>query len=131
MTEEEFQQEKELDYIRLIQRTRESSALQFDKLIVYLNGGFIALSVSLVHSYYLKDNTTLTLSILAWSSSVLSLLFNLISHLTTVKSMDSYLDGEYHKSDRIDIFTNILNYSGLALLVISLVLFLIFISINI
>lgn len=128
MNKKEYKYEKKLDYRRGIQRTRESSALQFDKLIVYLNGGFIALSVSLVHSFYIEKYGITCLVIFAWSISVISLLLNLISHLTTVKSMDSYLDGEFYKSDSLDKVTIFLNYTSLVFLVTALILFLIFIS---
>lgn len=126
MTEQEFEREIELDHIRLVQRTRESSALQFDKLIVYLNGGFIALSVSLVHSFYMENVGINSLVITSWLSSIISLLLNLISHITTVKSMDYYLENKKNKSKCIDSITYFLNYLCLILLVTALVLFLIY-----
>ena len=74
---------------------RKSSELEYDKLIVYLAGGVLVLTIGFV-----KDLMQLTKSahldwlLLCWVLFALCLLINLLSHRLAKQAFDSYLREE-------------------------------------
>lgn len=123
-------QEKE-EYRKIILKTREYSSEQFDKLLVYLSSGALVLTLGFAKEIVkITDKTDVRLLIISWSLFALSLLFVLISHKTSLISMDLELAGKKKKSDRMDVITDVFNWSALISLITGITFFIIFISCN-
>lgn len=110
---------------------RKDAVSQFNKQLVYLNSGGLVLSIGFV-----KDIVDLTSSkcnillIITWLFFTLSLLLNLISYKSTMKSMDYELNNILDKSDKQDVITNRLDNGSVFTLIIAILIFVIFISLN-
>ena len=119
------------DWKNRIYEIRQSADASFNKLIVYLSSGALALTIGFVQEVVdLSTAICKIILIASWSLFTTSLLVILGSYLTTVKSMDLDLNGERDKSDQLDKKTSFLNYSAIFTLVFGIILFIIFISIN-
>ena len=125
MTEEEKYSDK-------VQKDRNYSSDQFDKQLVYLSAGALVLTIGFVKDLVVITNeTSTTLLIISWISFTLSLIAMLLSHRSSVYSMDYELDGKSKKSDDWDLITKFLNWVSTLSLIIGIILFIIFISKNI
>lgn len=110
---------------------RSKSSESFDKLLVYLSVGSLILTIGFVKDFIKIDKYTIpTLLILSWSFFSLSLLTMLLSHKTSIISMDNELNGKSKVSDNWDIFTECLNWISILSLFTGIILFVIFISKN-
>ncbi|MCF8219021.1 MAG: hypothetical protein K9I29_01445 [Bacteroidales bacterium] len=123
-------QEKD-DWKNTILKIREYSSEQFDKLLVYLSSGALVLTLGFVKEIVkVTDETDVRLLIASWSLFALSLLLVLISHKTSLISMDLELAGKKKKSDKTDVITDVFNWSALIFLITGIIFFIIFISCN-
>jgi hypothetical protein len=125
MTEEEKYSDK-------VQKDRDYSSDLFDKQLVYLSAGALVLTIGFVKDLVvITDETNTILLIISWISFTLSLIAMLLSHRSSVYSMDYELDGKSKKSDDWDLITKFLNWVSTLSLIIGIILFIIFISKNI
>ena len=124
------QQQK--DWINRIHDYRREASSQFNTQLVYLSSGGLILTVG-----FAKDIVDFSIAkykwllVITWLFFTLSLLLNLISHKSTMKSMDLELDNKCDESDRQDFITNRLDKGALFLLIFAILIFVIFISLNI
>lgn len=120
------------DYKKEIVRGRKYAIEQFDKLMVFLSSGAIVLSIGFINNAIdLRMSDARAVLILSWISFIISLIFILISHQTSLTAMDKELGGKLESSDKYDKVTKILNWLSVISLFIGLGLLIIFISINI
>jgi hypothetical protein len=111
-----------------IEKIRDYSEKEFDRLIVYLSSGALILTIGFVKNIIsISECTDTTLLKLSWICFAFSLLFMLTSHKVSIHSMNLELKGKEEKSDICDIWTNILNWGSYILLFIGITLFIIFI----
>jgi hypothetical protein len=112
-----------------ILKMREYSEEQFDKLIVTINGGALAITVGFVQDIVkiseVEDTRLLKFS---WLCFVTSLLMILISHKTSIASTNFELKEQLSKSDTWDKITNIINTFSVILLILGLCCFMIFVG---
>lgn len=108
--------------------TRKYSGREFDRLIVILSGGGLTLSLGFIEKIegdILAAEKSFLL--LTWVSFTASLILILISHLTSMKSIDLEILGEDVRSDKFDWVTNTLNLVSLAFLFLAIVFFILFV----
>ncbi len=107
--------------------TRKYSGREFDRLIVILSGGGLTLSIGFIEKI---DGDILVAEkyflLLTWISFTASLILILISHLTSMKSIDLEILGEDLRSDKFDWITNTLNLVSLGFLFFAIVFFILF-----
>ena len=116
MTEEEKYSDK-------VQKDRDYSSDLFDKQLVYLSAGALVLTIGFVKDLVvITDETNTILLIISWISFTLSLIAMLLSHRSSVYSMDYELDGESEKSDDWDLITKILNWVSTLSLITGIIL---------
>lgn len=125
--------EKDLkDWNDRIHLYRHEASSQFNKQLVYLSSGGLILTLGFV-----KDLVNIStanykcLLLLTWIFFTLTLFLNLISHKSTMKSMDLELDDRCEDSDSQDHITNIMDKGSLLSLILAVLAFIIFVSINI
>jgi hypothetical protein len=109
-------------------KIREYAGREFDRLIVILSSGGLALTISYIEIF--KDNLNPEfkhLVIISWVLLFLALVLILSSHLTSMKSIDKELEENDQVSDYYNIATNILNISSFVFLISGVLAFLIFI----
>lgn len=110
---------------------RQSADAAFNKLIVYLSSGALALTIGFVKDLVdLKAAECKVLLIAAWIFFIFSLLSILLSYLTTIKSMDLELDENKNESDKWDKKTILLNNASIAFLILGIISFVIFVTLN-
>lgn len=113
-------------------KIRSYSEQTFDKLLVYLAGGGLILTIGFVKEVVnLSSAKTIYFLFLTWISFTISLTFNLISHKTSTTSVDSYLKNEYDKGDKWNKFTHYINFASIIVLFLGILLFIIFVINNI
>ena len=109
----------------------------FDKTILAISSGSIALSVSMIDRF--QHAALWCLPIASWSFWLLSILFQIISYWATSKAMqeEQIILGEQYKDDSVDPRENQYrgiptqyNLAALIALVMGMLLFLAFIAIN-
>lgn len=111
---------------------RDYSEEQFDKLIIYLSSGGLVLTVGFVDNLIEIDHSScFSLLITTWISFTLSLIINLFSHRTSLRSTDLELKEEDSKSEYWDKVTNFLNWIGLIFFVIGVLSFIIYFLIRV
>jgi|GEM_PF-1248721 len=107
--------------------TRKYSGREFDRLIVILSGGGLTLSLGFIEKI---EGDILAAEkcflLLTWVSFTASLILILISHLTSMKSIDLEILGEDLRSDKFDWITTTLNLVSLAFLFLAIVFFILF-----
>jgi len=117
--------------LEIVQDIKDYSEEQFDKLIVYLNSGALILTMGFV-----KDIATITkdtdtkLLIYTWSSFVVSLVLILLSHRSSIISMNFEIKKKEKTSDFFDIVTYTLNWASFAIFILGISLFISFIHKN-
>jgi len=120
------------NYLEQIQKIRTYSSEQLDKQIVYLAGGGLVFTIGFIKNIVdISKSTNLTLLFVAWILFVTTLVLNLVSHKSSIKAMDLELQLEHKKSDSWDNATDWLNSISILSLVLAIILFIIFVSLNI
>lgn len=120
--------EKEKKTIREI---RDYAQESYDKLIVFLSSGALVLTMGFVKNIVEITEKTNTIFLkLSWVLFAISLIIILLSHKTTIKAMDYELKDQKKHSDRMDRFTNFLNWSSMFALIGGITTFIIFIHGN-
>lgn len=115
----------------ILSEIRVYSEEEFDKLIVYLSSGGLALTIGFINNLIDLNNSNYNLLlIITWLCFTFSLIVNLLSHRSSLKSIDLELQGYEEKSDSWNTFTVILNKSGLIFFISGVVCFIIFVTIN-
>lgn len=113
--------------LELLTKQRDYGQEQFDKLIIYLSGGALALSVGfvkdLVGSAPVTDATYLKY---AWASFAAALCLNLLSHKTSVIDADYEIKGKTKLSNLFGHITEGLNWSSLLCFIAGVCCFVIF-----
>ena len=118
------------EYINSIYKIREYAEEQYDKLIVYLSSGALVLTVGFVKKAVdLSKINDLFLLYLSWICFSTSLTLTLISHRTSLLTMDYEIKGAGKISDYWDCITMVLNWSSMIALVVGIISFIRFVSI--
>lgn len=118
------------DYLHILYETRRYSGEQYDKLIVYLASGALTLTVGFIEKIIdLSKINNLILLYLSWICFSTSLILILISHRTSLLSIDLEIKNKSKVSDRWDIATKILCWISMIALVGGILSFIIFVSI--
>lgn len=121
----------ESDYISTVREMRDYAQEEFDKLIVYLSSGGLILTVGFVKDIVELDSAVWKpLMIASWAGFIISLLLILLSHKSAIKSSTLELVGKHAESDDQDEITNRLNKWSFGMLITAIVIFVIFITIN-
>lgn len=132
MEEIEDKTQEEKEWKNRIHDYRKEASSQFNKQLVYLNSGGLVLTIGFVKGIVnLSTSKCNGLLVLTWLFFTLSLLLNLISYKSTMKSMDFELDNKCEESDMQDLITNRLDNGSLYTLILAILIFVIFISLNI
>lgn len=104
---------------------------QFDKQLTYLSSGALILSIGFVKDIVdINVNTNKTGLIFSWVMFALSLLSNLLSHLSSIYSMRNELKDFNKLSERFDSTTQILNFISVISLIMGIILFIQFVYKN-
>ena len=112
-------------------KDRDYASKQFDKLMVYLSSGALILSIGFTEKIIdPKVIEVKPLLILAWAFFASSLVTMLLSHKTSIYSMDAELDGETSSSDKWDCVTELFNWASTFSLLSGIIIFIVFVSIN-
>jgi hypothetical protein len=115
----------------IIQEIRDYSEQQFDKLIVYLNSGALVLTIGFVKDIVkITEETDTKLLVYAWSSFVVSLVLILLSHRSSIISMNFEIKKKEKTSDGFDVVTYILNWASFIVFILGISLFITFIHKN-
>ncbi len=120
----------EKEYLTILYETRRYAGEQYDKLIVYLAGGALTLTVGFIEKIVdLSKIKDLSLLYLSWICFSASLIIILVSHRTSLLSIDIKIKGKEKISDVWSIVTDILNWTSMAALVIGIISFVRFVSV--
>jgi hypothetical protein len=114
-----------------IYKIREYSSGEFDRLIVYISSGGLVLTISFKDVLNILESSHKFFILSAWIFFVAALLAILISHKTSIISMDLELDDESEKSDRMDKKTGLFNWFATISLFLGIISFLIYLIKNI
>lgn len=118
-------------WVNIIHKYRHEASSQFNKHIVYLNSGGLILTLGFTKDIvHIETAACKWMLILTWVLFSISLFLNLISYKSTMKAMDSELDGNIEESDCQDTTTIQIDRYSISCLGIAIILFVIFISIN-
>ena len=118
------------EYLTILYKTRRYAGEQYDKLIVYLSSGALTLSVGFIEKIVdLSKIKDLTLLYLSWGLFSASLISILISHRTSLLSIDLEIKEKEEMSDWWNIVTGILNWISMGALVAGIIIFMKFVSI--
>jgi preprotein translocase subunit Sss1 len=96
---------------KLAAEDRKYSEQEFDKLVIYLAGGGLVLTIGFVKDLIkITEATNITLLILCWAGFISSLLMNLISHRLAVWARDAFLSDlpVWRQRDRYTRWANLL-----------------------
>jgi hypothetical protein len=120
------------DRTKQLMEMRGEAERQFDRQIVYLSSGGLIFSVGFVKDI-IGDNSEPVykwLLIVVWISFAISLIINLISYLTSRRSIDNELLGREKVSNKFNSCTVWLNWISLFALLNGLLFLLLFASAN-
>jgi len=113
-------------------KIRSYSEQTFDKQLVYLAGGGLVLSIGFIKEIIdLSTSTYNPLLYISWICLCLCLLFNLLSHKSSSRSIDEYLKEKYNKGNQWNNRTSKLNNTSIGFLIIGISTFVLFILYNI
>lgn len=119
------------DWKRIIHDYRKEAATNFNRQLVYLSSGGLILSLGFAKDIVdLKTASDTYLLVSSWLLFVVSLLFNLFSHKSTMKAMDFELDDKEKESDQQDKKTSAIDNISIWSLVAAIVIFIVFIGLN-
>jgi hypothetical protein len=110
------------EFEKEIREYRRESSNYFERQIVYISGGAIALCIGILQA----ENTiishyNMSAFLLALVSFSTTLLLNLMSHLTSIKTMDLALEEKEEASDKWNTITNWINRVSIASLALGLI----------
>lgn len=111
-----------LKYHEDIRVYRQKSSDLFERQLVYISGGAIAICLGLLQAEHsiISEQNRLPFQF-ALGSFIATLLLNLVSHKTSIKSLDLELDSKVKESEKWDKATDILNYLSMATIVVGLI----------
>lgn len=116
---------------RTLLELRNQSSREFDRLIVYLAAGGLGLTVAFTDDLInLSTAKFKWLLFGTWTAFIITLVLNLISQLTSTKTMDLEMEEEEFRSDFYNEVTKWLNILSIVFLVVGICFFLIFIALN-
>lgn len=119
-------------WFHTIRKVRDYSEEQYDKLIVYLNSGALVLTIGFTKDIVPDINSINTSPLkISWAFFIISLLLILFSHRTSIMAMNAELIEDNKTSNKWDKHTTSLNWSALFALILGVIIFTIFISVNI
>lgn len=117
------------DYLKILYETRKYAGEQYDKLIVYLSSGALVFTVGFIENVVdLSKINDLFLLYSSWICFSTALIIILISHRTSLLSIDLEIKGNKKTSDSWNAMTDILNWLSMIALVIGIISFIIFVS---
>ncbi len=117
------------DYLKILYETRKYAGEQYDKLIVYLSSGALVLTVGFIENVVdLSKINDLFLLYSSWICFSTSLIVILISHRTSLLSIDLQIKKKEETSDFWNGMTNILNWLSMIALVIGIISFITFVT---
>lgn len=120
----------EKEYLTILYETRRYAGEQYDKLIVYLSGGALTLTVGFIEKIVdLSKIKDLSLLYRSWTCFSASLIIILVSHRTSLLSIDLAIKEKEKISDFWSIVTNILNWISMIALVVGIISFIKFVSV--
>jgi len=118
------------EYLTILYETRRYSGEQFDKLIVYLSSGALVLTIGFVEKIIdLSKIDNLCLLYFSWSCFCISLILILISHASSMFSIDFDIYEKENISRFFDITTYTLNGLSLTALMLGIATFIRFVII--
>ena len=121
----------EKEYLTILYETRRYAGEQYDKLIVYLSSGALTLTVGFIEKIVdLSKVKDLTLLYLSWVLFSASLILILISHRTSLLSIDLEIKTKDKMSNVWNIVTDVLNWISMGALVVGIIIFIQFVSIT-
>ncbi len=121
----------EKEYLTILYETRRYAGEQYDKLIVYLSSGALTLTVGFIEKIVdLSKVKDFTLLYLSWVLFSASLILILISHRTSLLSIDLEIKAKDKMSDVWNIVTDVLNWISMGALVVGIIIFIKFVSIT-
>jgi hypothetical protein len=116
---------------KVLLELRNQSSLEFDKLVVYLAAGGLGLTVAFTNDLVdLAIAQCKWLLLATWISFIITLVLNLVSQLTSTKSMDLEMESENSRSDFFDNVTNWLNILSILFLELGICFFFILTGLN-
>jgi len=126
-----MEEQENSDYLSTVRKMRDYAQEQFDKLIVYLSSGGLVLTVGFVKDLVdLSEANWKCLLILSWAGFIVSLILILLSHRSAIKASTLELKGLSDESDNQDQKTERLNLFSFTILIAAVIVFVVFISIN-
>lgn len=100
-------------------------------MIVYLSGGGLVLTIGFVGDVIkFETSTAQWLLLTTWICFTTSMITILFSHRSSLKSIDLELIGKDKKSDFWDRITKFLNWVGLLSFILGVILFVIYVMLN-
>ncbi len=115
----------------ILNSIRDYSEEQFDQLIVYLSGGGLVLTIGFVDDVIKFETSTAQWLLLStWICFTISMITILFSHRSSLRSIDLELLGKDKKSDFWDTITKFFNWFGLLSFILGVILFLIYVMLN-
>jgi hypothetical protein len=118
------------EYLSKLYEIRKYAGEQYDKLIVYLSSGALVLTVGFVEKVVdLSKIKNLFLLYFSWTCFSISLIIILISHRTSLLSIDFEIKENNKTSDCWNIITEVLNWLSMIALVIGIISFIRFVSV--
>lgn len=122
--------DKDKQRLLTLYEIRKYAGEQFDKLIVYLSSGALLLTVGFVENIIdLSKIKNLFLLYSSWTCFSLSLIIILVSHRTSLFSIDYELKKKDKISDRLNIATEVLNWLSMFALLAGIISFIRFVII--
>ncbi len=115
----------------ILNNIRDYSEEQFDQLIVYLSGGGLVLTIGFIDEVIkFETSTAQWLLLTTWICFTISMITILFSHRSSLRSIDLELKGKDNKSDFWDGVTKFLNWFGLLSFILGVILFVIYVILN-
>lgn len=116
------------DRTKQLMDLRGEAERQFDRLIVYLSAGGLVFSVGFVKDIIGENSAPLYKwwLITVWISFSITLILNLVSYITSRKSIDYELEGNIRLKDRYNSCTIWLNWLSVSTLLNGLIFLLLF-----
>lgn len=110
---------------------RSYSEQAFDKQIVYISGGGLALSLGFINQLITINTSLYTwLVYVSWALFTITLTLNLISHKFSTNSIDKFLDDKFKQGHKWNKYTSVLNTFTIVFLISAIAMQIIFIIIN-
>lgn len=123
----ENEEKKECDaidreYLKEVQLYRHKSSDLFEKQLVYISGGAIVICLGLLQAEKsIVSDSNFCPFILGLASFIVTLLLNLVSHRSSISSMDAEIEGKVKKSENWDCVTRVVNYASICTVILGLV----------